>query len=65
MENNTDHDTCMYTHSHQQPDIVLTLALTVSRYFPHLMSENMDKKVLFPKIVAILLMIFGSAVLFI
>lgn len=47
-----------------QPAIVLFLTILGTKFFPHLVRENMSHGVLVPKIIAIALMILGSAILF-
>lgn len=47
-----------------QPAIVLVLTIITTKFFPHIIKENMTKHTLIPKIIAILIMTIGSAVLF-
>lgn len=47
-----------------QPAIVLLLIILGTKFFPHIIKEDISKKVLFPKIIAIILMIIGSVFLF-
>ena len=47
-----------------QPAIVLFLTILGTKFFPHIVKEDMNAKILLPKIVAIVLMVVGSAVLF-
>lgn len=47
-----------------QPGIVLVLTLLATRFFPSIAIENTSKRVLVPKIIAIAIMIVGSAILF-
>jgi drug/metabolite transporter (DMT)-like permease len=47
-----------------QPAIVLFLTLFSTKFFPNLVKENLTKNVLIPKIIAIVVMIVGSVVLF-
>lgn len=47
-----------------QPAIVLILTIFGTKFFPHIIKENISLKALFPKIIAIILMVLGSAVLF-
>lgn len=47
-----------------QPAIVLVLAIISTKFLPKFIQEDISRKVLIPKIVAILLMILGSAFLF-
>jgi transporter family protein len=48
-----------------QPAIVLILTILGTKFFPHIVKENLKSHVLWPKIIAIIIMIIGSAVLFI
>jgi len=48
-----------------QPAMVLLLTILCTKFFPHIAKENLTHRVLFPKITAIILMIFGSIWLFI
>lgn len=57
--------TMVYLVGSFQPAIVLILTLISTRFFPHIMKENLSKHVLVPKIIAIIIMIIGSAFLFI
>jgi drug/metabolite transporter (DMT)-like permease len=47
-----------------QPALVLLVTILGTKFLPHIIKEDMSKKVLIPKIVAISLMILGSIVLF-
>jgi glucokinase len=47
-----------------QPAIVLFLTLFSTKFFPNLVKENLTKNVLIPKIIAIVIMIVGSVILF-
>jgi len=47
-----------------QPAFVLFLTIFCTSFFPHIAKENLDKYALFPKIVAIGIMIIGSIILF-
>ncbi|PIP68916.1 hypothetical protein COW91_02265, partial [Candidatus Nomurabacteria bacterium CG22_combo_CG10-13_8_21_14_all_32_8] len=47
-----------------QPAIVLFLTILGTKFFPHIVKEDLSLKVLFPKIVAIVLMTVGSVILF-
>lgn len=47
-----------------QPAIVLFLTLLATKFFPNIARENLSKKVFIPKILAILIMIVGSSILF-
>jgi drug/metabolite transporter (DMT)-like permease len=48
-----------------QPVIVLFLTIIGTRFFPHLVKENISRKNLLPKIISILIIIVGSIILFI
>lgn len=48
-----------------QPAIVLFFSIIGTKFFPHIINENISKKVLFQKAIAILVMIAGSILLFI
>ena len=47
-----------------QPAIVLLLAVLGTKFFPHIVKENLTKQILIPKTIAIFIMIIGSVVLF-
>lgn len=47
-----------------QPAIVLFLTLFSTKFFPKIVKENLTKRILLPKIIAIMIMIIGSAILF-
>jgi hypothetical protein len=47
-----------------QPAVVLLLAIIGTKFFPHIIKENLNKNVLLPKVVAVIIMILGSAILF-
>lgn len=47
-----------------QPAIVLLLVIITTKFFPHITKENISRRVLVPKIIAIILMILGSVILF-
>lgn len=47
-----------------QPVIVLLLALFATKFFPEIAKEDLTKSILLPKIIAIVIMVIGSAVLF-
>jgi drug/metabolite transporter (DMT)-like permease len=55
----------VYLVSSFQPAILLFLTLFATRFFPDIVKENMSKRVLFPKILAITIIIFGSIILFV
>jgi drug/metabolite transporter (DMT)-like permease len=48
-----------------QPAIVLILIIIGTKFFPQIISENLSRKVLIQKIIAIIIMITGSVFLFI
>lgn len=48
-----------------QPAIVLILTFFSTRFWPKIVSENFSYKIVMPKIIAIALMLVGSAILFI
>lgn len=48
-----------------QPAIVLFLTLLATKFFPNIAEENLNRKILLPKIVAIIITILGSVILFI
>lgn len=56
--------TMVYLVSSFQPAIVLFLTLLCTKFFPHIVTENISKKVLIPKTLAIFIMIIGSIILF-
>jgi drug/metabolite transporter (DMT)-like permease len=47
-----------------QPVAVLLLTFFSTKFWPRIVSENFSRKIFIPKIIAILLMLFGSAILF-
>lgn len=47
-----------------QPAAVLMLTFFSTKFLPKIVSENFSPKVIIPKMIAIILMLFGSAVLF-
>ena len=57
--------TMVYLVGSFQPGILLILTLLCTRFFPNIIKENMDRKVLLPKIIAIGIMIIGSIILFV
>jgi drug/metabolite transporter (DMT)-like permease len=57
--------TMVYLVGSFQPAIVLGLTLIGTKLLPHIIKEDMSRNVLEPKIIAILIMIVGSAILFI
>lgn len=48
-----------------QPAIVLILAFLGTKFLPHIIKENISRKVMIPKIFSIIIMIIGSIFLFI
>lgn len=52
--------TMVYLVGTFQPAIVLFLTILGTKFFPHIVTENITKKVLIPKIIAIVVMIIGS-----
>lgn len=48
-----------------QPAIVLLLTIIGTKFLPHIIKENISRRVIVPKIVAIIIMIIGSIFLFI
>ncbi|MEI8174827.1 MAG: EamA family transporter [bacterium] len=54
----------IYLVSSFQPAIVIFLTLFATKFFPNITTENLKKSVLLPKIIAIIVMIVGSAILF-
>lgn len=55
--------TMVYLVGTFQPAIVLFLTILGTKFFPHIVTENITKKVLIPKIFAIVIMIIGSVFL--
>jgi drug/metabolite transporter (DMT)-like permease len=47
-----------------QPAILLVLTIICTRFFPNIITENMSKRVLVPKIISIAIIVLGSIVLF-
>ncbi len=56
--------TLVYLVSSFQPAIVLVLTLFTTKFFPNIAKENLANRVLLPKIIAIVVMILGSIILF-
>ncbi|MFA6177703.1 MAG: DMT family transporter [Candidatus Paceibacterota bacterium] len=54
----------VYLVSSFQPVIVLFLTIFTTKFFPNIAKENLTKIFLIPKIIAIIIMIIGSAILF-
>jgi drug/metabolite transporter (DMT)-like permease len=54
----------VYLVSSFQPAIVLFLTLFATKFFPNIAKENLTKDILLPKVIAIAVMIIGSAILF-
>lgn len=57
--------TMVYLVGSFQPAIVLGLTLLGTKFFPHIVKENITRKILIPKIIAIFILIVGSIFLFI
>jgi len=57
--------TMVYLVGSFQPAIVLIFTITATKFLPHITKENMQKRVLIPKIIAIIITIIGSIFLFI
>lgn len=57
--------TMVFLVSSFQPAIVLILTVLGTKFFPHIIKENISRKVLVTKIIAITLIVLGSATLFI
>lgn len=57
--------TMVYLVSSFQPAIVLILTILGTKFLPHIITENISRRVLIPKIIAIGIMIVGSFFLFI
>lgn len=57
--------TMVYLVGSFQPAIVLGLTLLGTRFLPNIVKENLSRRVLIPKIVAIIVMILGSIFLFV
>ena len=47
-----------------QPAIVLFLTLLTTKFFPSIVKENLERNILFPKILAIVIITIGSAIVF-
>lgn len=56
--------TMVYLVGSFQPAFVLFLTLLCTRFWPHIAKENTDKYVLFPRLVAVGIMLIGSIILF-
>jgi len=56
--------TMVYLVGSFQPAILLFMTLFATKFFPQIVKEDMSKRVLLPKIVAVGIMIIGSIVLF-
>ncbi len=54
----------VYLVSSFQPAIVLFLTILSTKFLPHIIKEDLSKKALMPKIIAIVVMTLGSALLF-
>ncbi len=57
--------TMVYLVGSFQPAIVLFLTILATKFFPSIVKEDLHKQILIPKIIAIIIMILGSVVLFI
>lgn len=57
--------TMVYLVGSLQPAIVLALTLFTTKFFPDIAREDMTARVLVPKIIGIVIIIFGSIILFI
>lgn len=57
--------TLVYLVSSFQPAILIILTIIGTKFFPHIITEDLSKRTLIPKISAILIMILGSLFLFI
>lgn len=55
----------VYLVSSFQPAIVLLITLFTTKFFPNIAKEDLNRSILFPKIVAIFITILGSIILFI
>jgi len=55
----------VYLVSSFQPAIVLFLTLLATRFFPNIVKESLKERILLPKLIAIIVMIAGSVILFI
>lgn len=56
--------TMVYLVGSFQPAIVLFLTLLATKFFPNIAKENLKERVLLPKIIAIMITILGSVILF-
>jgi drug/metabolite transporter (DMT)-like permease len=56
--------TLVYLVGSLQPAIVLIMTILATLYFPQIAKENLKLSVLIPKIIAIIIMIIGSIILF-
>ena len=57
--------TMVYMVSSFQPAMVLIFTILGTKFFPDVIKENISRKVMIPKMIAILIMIVGSIFLFI
>lgn len=57
--------TMVFLVSSFQPAIVLILTIIGTKFLPHIIKENISRKVLIPKIIAIIIMVLGSMYIFI
>lgn len=56
--------TMVYLVGSFQPAIVLFMTLFATKFFPKIVTEDLSKQVLLPKIIAVVIMVAGSIVLF-
>lgn len=54
----------VYLVSSFQPAIVLFMTLVATKFFPNVAKEDVSRRILVPKIIAILLVLLGSTILF-
>ncbi len=57
--------TMVYLVGSFQPAIVLFMTLLATKFFPNIAKEDLKERILLPKIVAIVIMLVGSVILFI
>ena len=57
--------TVVYLVGAFQPVILFMITLIGTYFYPDIIKEDLSKKVLIPKIIAIIIMIIGSTILFI
>jgi drug/metabolite transporter (DMT)-like permease len=56
--------TMVYLVGSFQPAIVLFMTLLATKFFPKIVTEDLNRQVLLPKIIAVVIMVAGSIVLF-